>query len=63
MTVLHQVCVVDNGMLKTCPNLPFQLHVFYAEMKTQFLHADGGQVVELKKKYGHSLQVCDSILT
>jgi hypothetical protein len=32
--------VVDNGVLNTCPDLPFQLHVFQTEMKTQLLHAD-----------------------
>jgi len=40
MAILHQICVVDNGVLKTCPDLSFQLHVFEVEMKTQLLHAD-----------------------
>jgi hypothetical protein len=50
MPILHQVCVMNNGVLKACPDLPFQLHVPYIEMKAQLLNADRGQVVELKTK-------------
>jgi hypothetical protein len=54
MPILHQVCVMNNGVLKACPDLPFQLHVPYIEMKAQLLNADRGQVVELKTKNWHS---------
>lgn len=40
MTILHQVRVVNNGVLKARPYLPFQFHVPYIEMKTQFLYAN-----------------------
>jgi hypothetical protein len=42
VSILHKICVVDNRVLKTRPDLPFQLHVFQIEMKTKFLHADWG---------------------
>jgi hypothetical protein len=39
MAILHQIYVVDNGELKTGPDLPFEF-LFQIEMETQILHAD-----------------------